>query len=246
MWAWFTASAVWIFIASSLGLVLLLFSRGRARSKIAKAAPGKLRRIIPAGLTAAFLGLIAGALVAIVLSSDGIYSIVTTETIQRWLLEHGTRIIIILLVGTASWYALQKFLPPLVRRAMARPVPGESREGRKRRAATLHAVFMGAGKLIIVLLILFMVLSELGISIGPILAGFGIAGIKSFRLYGFQPSYALMLGDTGGDNRRRFRDISGRLYLLLCWARSKRLHVPTRQVRSTAPAIHGKPSVWFL
>jgi len=98
-------------------------------------------------------------------------------TVVNWLVEHGTRILIILVVGAGLWFALKKFLPPMMRRTMARPVPGESKEGRKKRTDTLLAVFMGIGKILIVVIVVFMILSELDIPIGPILAGFGIAGI---------------------------------------------------------------------
>ena len=98
-------------------------------------------------------------------------------TVVSWLVEHGTRILIILVMGAGLWFALKKFLPPMVRRTMARPVQGESKEGRKKRTDTLLAVFMGIGKILIAVIVVFMILSELDIPIGPILAGFGIAGI---------------------------------------------------------------------
>jgi small conductance mechanosensitive channel len=47
----------------------------------------------------------------------------------------------------------------------------------KKRADTLKRVFLGIGRVLIVLLILFLVLSEFNVPIGPILAGFGVAGI---------------------------------------------------------------------
>jgi len=96
--------------------------------------------------------------------------------VTDWLLQHGTRILIILLVGFVLWFTLKKLLPPLVRRTIVK-TKGESKAGIKKRADTLISVFMGAGKILIVILVVFMVLSELDIDIGPILAGFGIAGI---------------------------------------------------------------------
>ena len=94
-----------------------------------------------------------------------------------WLLEHGTRILIILVVGVGLWFVLKKLLLPMVRRTMARSMKGESKEGIKKRTDTLLSVFIGAGKILIVMVVVFMVISELGIVIMPILAGFGIAGI---------------------------------------------------------------------
>ena len=97
--------------------------------------------------------------------------------VTDWLLQHGIRILIILLVGIGLWLALGKVVPPLVRRIMARPVKGESKAGIKKRADTLIGVFIGAGKVLIAIVVIMIILPEVGIAIGPILAGFGVAGI---------------------------------------------------------------------
>ncbi|MFC1939567.1 mechanosensitive ion channel domain-containing protein [Chloroflexota bacterium] len=120
---------------------------------------------------------IAVALVAVVASHEGAAALVTTETLQKWFLLHGTSILAMILVGAGLWIALNKFLPPLILRAMVRPKRGESLQGRKKRADTLVRVFVGLGKVLITIIILFTILSELNVPIGPILAGFGIAGI---------------------------------------------------------------------
>ncbi len=98
-------------------------------------------------------------------------------TVVSWLLEHGIRILVILVLGVGLWFALKKFLPPVVHRTMTRHRQRESKEGIKKRADTLLSVFIGAGKILIAMVVVFMVISELGIDIMPILAGFGIAGI---------------------------------------------------------------------
>ncbi len=98
-------------------------------------------------------------------------------TVVNWLLEHGTRILIILAIGAGLWFALKKLLPPVLHRTIARTMKGESKEGKRKRTHTLLSVFIGAGKIIIALLVVFMVLSELNIPIGPALAGLGVAGI---------------------------------------------------------------------
>ena len=93
-----------------------------------------------------------------------------------WLLEHGTRILIILVVGSGLWFALKKFLPPLVRRTLVR-TRGETKEAIKKRTDTLFSVVLGGGRLVITIVVIFMILSELDVPIAPALAGFGIAGI---------------------------------------------------------------------
>ena len=98
-------------------------------------------------------------------------------TVVTWLLDHGIRILIIAVVGAVLWFALNKSLPPVVRRAVARTRHKESKEGMEKRTDTLLSIFKGIGHLLIIIVGIMMVLSEVGIPIAPVLAGFGIAGI---------------------------------------------------------------------
>jgi len=97
--------------------------------------------------------------------------------VTEWLLEHGIRILIILVVGLVLWFLLKGFLPPLLRRTLAKTMHGETEEAVDKRRKTLLAVFMGAGRIIIITVVIFMILSELGVPIGPALAGLGIVGL---------------------------------------------------------------------
>jgi small conductance mechanosensitive channel len=94
-----------------------------------------------------------------------------------WLLYNGTRILIIALLGAALWFALNRFLPPLIRGAVRRNVEEETEEEEKKREDTLIAVFKGIGQVLIVMVVLFSTLSVLNVPIGPVLASFGIAGV---------------------------------------------------------------------
>jgi small-conductance mechanosensitive channel len=98
-------------------------------------------------------------------------------TVVAWLIEHGIRILIIVVVGAVLWFALNKFLPPIVRRAVARAKYKESKEGIEKRTNTLVSIFRGVGRVFIVVIGIMMILSEVGVDIVPVLAGFGIAGI---------------------------------------------------------------------
>ncbi len=184
MWAWFTANSIWILITSGVVLVVLLFFMDKSRDIISKAIPEKWQEKAHQEATVAFwviegtaLLFMIVAFVAITLSREGVYGLLTTETLTKWFLEHGFSILIMLAMGIILWVTLKRFLPPLITRAMAKPKRGESKEGMKKRADTLLSVFMGIGKITIILLIAFMILSELNVPLGPILAGFGIAGI---------------------------------------------------------------------
>ncbi len=184
MVGWFTTYSVWILVVAGLVVFLLLFFSQRVRDIIARLEPDKWQKKAFGKIAAVFwtiegiaVVVMVLAFVAITLSREGARAMITTQTIERWFLEHGISIIIILVVGIVLWVVLRQTMPPLVRRAMARPVRGESREGLKRRADTLQGVFMGVGRIIIILMVIFLVLSELDVSIGPILAGFGVVGI---------------------------------------------------------------------
>ncbi len=98
-------------------------------------------------------------------------------TVVNWLVGHGIRILVVLAVGALLWFALNKFLPPVVRSAVARTKYKESKEGMEKRMNTLLSIFKGVGRVFIVIVGIMMILSEVGVAIAPVLAGFGIAGI---------------------------------------------------------------------
>jgi small-conductance mechanosensitive channel len=99
------------------------------------------------------------------------------DIVVAWLIDHGIRILIILVVGAILWFALNRFLPPVVRRTVGRTKYKESKEGLEKRTNTLLAIFKGMGRVLIIIVITMMVLDEVGVPIAPVLAGFGIAGI---------------------------------------------------------------------
>jgi len=108
---------------------------------------------------------------------EEVYRTMDWTPVTDWLLQHGTRILIILLVGAGLWFALKKLLPPLVRRSVVLTRAKENKAGMEKRTQALLSVFMGVGKVSIGVVVIFMILDELGVPIGPALAGFGIAGI---------------------------------------------------------------------
>ncbi len=183
MWGWFTDYSIWILVIAGLVVfLLLLFSEG-VRSIIARIEPDKWQKKAVGSINAVFwtiegiaVVIMAVAFIAITLSREGAHAMVTMETIQTWFLDYGVKIIIILVVGVVLWIVLKQTLPPMVRRIMARPRGGESREGMKKRANTLQGVFLGLGRVVIILMVILMILSEF-VSIGPLLAGLGVAGI---------------------------------------------------------------------
>ena len=94
-----------------------------------------------------------------------------------WLASHGVRILIILLIGVALYYAVQKLIPTTVGHTVQKRMERQAEEEVDKRTKTLSRVFVGAAVAFIVTATAFMVLSEVGIDIAPLIAGFGIVGI---------------------------------------------------------------------
>lgn len=93
-----------------------------------------------------------------------------------WLGSHGIRILVVLVIGIVLWFALNRFLPPVVARTMV-TTKGESKEGIRKRQDTLVGVLTGVGRVLIVIVGVITILSEIGVPIAPMLASLGIAGV---------------------------------------------------------------------
>lgn len=93
-----------------------------------------------------------------------------------WLLSHGIKIAAIL-IGACL---IRRFAGIIIDKIIRKAVVADgflSPESEKKREDTLISVFEGALRVIIWLVVILMILSELDINIGPLLAGAGIIGI---------------------------------------------------------------------
>jgi small-conductance mechanosensitive channel len=100
------------------------------------------------------------------------------STVTDWLVSHGTRILIILLISAILYYVFRKVIPSALRLTVRRRGKGKKAEGEaEKRIQTLSRIFMGTGVVLIAVAAGFMILSELGINIYPLLAGFGVIGV---------------------------------------------------------------------
>lgn len=98
-------------------------------------------------------------------------------TVVNWLIDRGIPILITIVVGAVLWFVLNKFLPPIVRRTVARTGYKESKQGLEKRTNTLLSIFKGMARVLIIIVVIIMILDEVGVPITPVLAGFGIAGV---------------------------------------------------------------------
>ncbi|HBE41004.1 MAG TPA: mechanosensitive ion channel family protein [Bacteroidales bacterium] len=120
-----------------------------------------------------------------------------SEAVIPWLLDHGIKIAII---AVAAW-VLNKIVSRIIIRAVRVAVMADqhtSEEGAKKREDTLVRIFNGAVRIIIILLATMMILQEIGLEIGPLIAGAGIVGLA----VGFGGQYLI-------------RDIISGLFLIL-------------------------------
>ena len=92
-----------------------------------------------------------------------------------WLLAHGVKIVFILFGAFVLNRIAKKFIEKTVRKAVTSE--GRSAEAERKREETLIKIFAGGLKLIVWAIAIAMALPELGINIGPILAGAGILGL---------------------------------------------------------------------
>ena len=183
MWEWLVENGIWILVVAA-EVWLIIFLGGRwFYSRIKKLIPGQSHKTLDKGwgiatfvIESIALLVFILSLVLIIISQEGVAAAITLETVQQWFLDHGIRIFIVLILGVAFWIALDKFMPPLLRHTMVR-TRGESKEGIEKRRGTLHAVFMGIGRVIVVISVIFLVLDEFNVAVGPMLAGLGVAGL---------------------------------------------------------------------
>ena len=101
----------------------------------------------------------------------------TLSAIVSWLVEHGTRIGLIALIGFVVYYIINRAMPRAVRGVMATHMRRKPEEEIEKRAKTLSDVFVKTGLVMIIIGAAFTVLSDLGINIGPALAGVGVVGL---------------------------------------------------------------------
>ncbi len=182
---WFSHNSVWILMLSALALAVLVFSRPRLQTRMGRYGPGsranRLLHVVDAViavLDVVILVVIAAAAVAITLSREGPEAIVTPDSIRVWFMEHGLFVLLIVAIAYLVYRLLRSFLPNIVESSMsARGKGKKAREDLARRVQTLSGALTTVAAIVIVLTAAFMVLSEIGVDVTPLLATAGVAGI---------------------------------------------------------------------
>lgn len=120
-----------------------------------------------------------------------------SHQIVPWLLTHGVKILIIIIIALVLNHFAQRVITRGVRSAIKSSEVSDPGAEAKRED-TLIRIFTGVAKILILLMGVLMILQELGMMIGPILAGAGIAGLA----FGFGGQYLI-------------RDIISGLFIIL-------------------------------
>ena len=99
---------------------------------------------------------------------------IDVDQVAQWLLSHGTRIVAIIIGALVAMWVIRIFTNKFEKR-----ISDPARFGieRAKRAGTLSRIVETTLRVVILASALLMVLKEVGIEIGPLLAGAGIVGL---------------------------------------------------------------------
>ena len=95
------------------------------------------------------------------------------QILTAWFLASGIKIVLILFAASLINRTIRKLIEKTIKKA----IKYKDKEAEIKRENTLIKIFSGGFKIILWLIVTMMVLDELGINIGPILAGAGILGV---------------------------------------------------------------------
>jgi small-conductance mechanosensitive channel len=98
------------------------------------------------------------------------------DSIIVWGQESGLKIIILLILGAVIYRYGGKVIERVVRKTVTKE-PNLTEAEEDRREETLIKIFEGTFKILIVLIVGLMILSEFGINIAPLIAGAGVIGL---------------------------------------------------------------------
>lgn len=118
-------------------------------------------------------------LVTVALAAIGVLNLVgvAIDPVNQWLAQHGLRLLIILALIVLAFVLVDRMVPGAIRTAVVRGRPGLPEMEVKKQADTLANVLVTSLQVFLLVLTVFMVLTEVGIDIGPLVAGAGVVGI---------------------------------------------------------------------
>lgn len=185
MWEWFLANGVWILLAVVADFILFYFFRHWVFRLAQKLFPQQWQEQMKGAqraVTWTIVGIgaviLALAVAGVIVSRYGVDISPALDIVGAWLLGHGVRILVIIGLSYLFYMIAKALTSPLLDRLVkARGRGHRARSEHAKRAQTLSSAVTQAAAIVIVVIALFMILSEVGLNITPLLAGAGVAGI---------------------------------------------------------------------
>ncbi len=172
-------------MAAAAALAVLIYGRPRLHARLksvnASSTREKLQKVcdtIIAALDIVVIAIIATAAVAITLEREGPQGIITPESIAAWFLEHGLLVLAIAAIAYLLYRLATTVTPGLVQSSIVSRGRGrKAREDLARRVLTLSGALTTIFAVVIATAAGFMILTEIGVNVTPLLATAGVAGI---------------------------------------------------------------------
>ena len=95
----------------------------------------------------------------------------------EWMQEDGIRIAIIIILGLIGFLILKRFVPRLVKRTILVRMRDKSESVVMKRSKTISHVITNTIGILLGVIVLFTILGQVGVNIGPALASLGILGL---------------------------------------------------------------------
>jgi len=194
--AWFADEGIWVVLIALGAVVGWLLVRRYTKKFLSRAVdtldqydmgePVKsrfnlVRFLLESAVTGLVVGIAAVLGILAVLGEDISPALDWLRQVRGntvgWFSNHGVRLILIAVMGWVAMRLVRRFLPGSVRTVTLRDTSAADRDEAAKRSDTLSSVFVGVANILIFITVIFMFLSELKVPIGPVLGGFGIAGI---------------------------------------------------------------------
>ena len=96
---------------------------------------------------------------------------------MEWFMETGLRIVIIIGVALILFLVFRFVIPAIVKRFIARRMPGEAETEINKKTDTLSSILVSVTGIVIALLAILTILPEFGVNIATLIAGLGVGGL---------------------------------------------------------------------
>jgi small conductance mechanosensitive channel len=185
LWQWFIDNGIYVIIAISIGIILMFYATRLSVFIANKLFPDQkrkelqnLRKISASVLTIILWIIIIFPVISFSVSRFGVDVAPAFEPVTEWLALHGILIVVIIIGAFLVNKVITLLLPVFLQRLIK--MRGKSKRAQqeaKTRSDTLSGFLNQTISIIVVFLALFMILSEIGVDIGPLLVGAGFVGI---------------------------------------------------------------------